>query len=358
MSRTLALGLLALVLAVGLGLPATPVAFAQEPPQPTPAATPATAPTPDGNPAPDRSGGLLGLLPDPKQWAAEVFNQVLVNLLRGITDALRRVVGAVLGSSLNFITQTPPAGSYASPTVVALWNVVRGIANAGLVLVALWGGINLILREHIGSPYHELMELVPRLVLGALLANTSLAWAQLAIDLNNALCQAVGQAGLPAWERADSATQLLVEVIAILIYLVTGLLLLLQQLIRLALVDVLLVASPLALLCWVLPQTQGWARTWSSAFFGAVFTQFVQVLTLKLGGSLLTELTPMAADAAVLALFLGVAVMALTLKVPGLLRQHTGDGLGFTRYLVYRQTARALDGKTGGAGGDRGRGGE
>ena len=50
------------------------------------------------------------------------------------------------------------------------------------------------------------MELFPRLVLGALLANTSLSWAQLAIDANNALCQAVGQASLPAWERADSAT--------------------------------------------------------------------------------------------------------------------------------------------------------
>ena len=347
MSRTLALAVVALALGFGLWLAVAPATFAQEPPEPTPVAGP--TPTPEGNPAPDPSGGLLGLLPDPKQWAADVFNQVLVDLLRGLAEALHGVVGAVLGSSLNFITQTPPAGSYASPTVVALWNVVRGIANAGLVLVALWGGFNLIVREHVGSPYHEAMELVPRLVLGALLANTSLAWGQLAIDVNNALCQAVGQASLPAWERADSATQLLVEVLAILIYLVTSLLLLLQQLMRLALIDVLLVASPLGLLCWVLPQTQGWARTWSSAFFAAVFTQFLQVLTLKLGGSLLTELTPMAADAAVLALFLGVAVLVLTLKVPALLRHRAGDGLGFARYVVYRQGARALEGRAGGA---------
>jgi hypothetical protein len=345
MSRMLALATVALVL--GLGLAVAPTAFAQEPPEPTPVASP--TPTPEGNPAPEPSGGLLGPLPDPKQWATDVFNQVLVNLLRGLAEALHGVVGAVLGSSLNFITQTPPAGSYASPTVVALWNVVRGIANAGLVLVALWGGVNLIVREHIGSPYHEAMELVPRLILGALLANTSLAWGQLAIDLNNALCQAVGQASLPAWERADSATQLLVEVLAILIYLVTSLLLLLQQLMRLALIDVLLVVSPLGLLCWVLPQTQGWARLWSSTFFGAVFTQFVQVLALKLGGSLLTELTPMAADAALLAVFLGVAVLLLTMKIPGLMRNHLGDGLGFARYFVYRQGARALEGRGGSA---------
>jgi hypothetical protein len=292
-------------------------------------------------------GSLVGFLPDPKQWAADVFNQVLVTLLRGISDALRRVVGGVLGSALNFITQTPPAGSYASPTVQTLWGVVRGIANAALVLVAMWGGFNLLAREHLGSPYHDAMELFPRLALGALLANTSLAWAQLAIDLNNALCSAIGEASLPAWERADAGTQQLVDVLAILIYLVTSLLLLLQMLMRLALIDVLLVVAPLGLLCWVLPQTQGWARLWSATFFTAVFTQFVQVLALKLGGSLLTELTPMAPDAALLALFLGVAMLALTLKIPGLLRVHLGDGLSFARYYVYRQGARALEARGG-----------
>jgi hypothetical protein len=317
-----------------------PPALGQElPAGPVPIATP----PPEGNPPPEGAGSLLGFLPDPKQWAADVFNQVLVNLLRGISDALRGVVHGVLNSSLNFITQTPPAGSYESPTVQTLWGVVRTIANAALALVALWGGINLLAREHVGSPYHDAMELFPRLVLGALLANTSLSWAQLAIDLNNALCHAAGQASLPAWERADSATQQLVDVIAILIYLVTSLLLLLQMLMRLALIDVLLVAAPLGLLCWVLPQTQNWARLWSATFFTAVFTQFVQVLALKLGGSLLTELAPTAPDAALLALFLGMAVLALTLKIPGLLRLHVGDGLSFARYYVYRRGARALE---------------
>ena len=90
---------------------------------------------------------------------------------------------------------------------------------------------------------HEAMELVPRLIIGALLANTSMSWAQLAIDVNNALCQGVGEVALPAWESADGTTQLLVNVIAVLIYLVTSLLLLLQMLMRLALIDVLLVSA-------------------------------------------------------------------------------------------------------------------
>ena len=59
----------------------------------------------------------------------------------------------------------------------------------------------------------------------------------------------------------------------------------------------------------------------------------------------------MAPDAALLAVFLGVAVLALTLKIPGLLRNHVGDGLGFVRYYVYRQGARALEGSGAGTAG-------
>ncbi|CCF85743.1 conjugal transfer protein TrbL family protein [Nitrolancea hollandica] len=316
------------------------------PPEAAPHTTSPMA-SPSASPAPVDDENLFGFLPDPRQWAADVFNQVLTNLMKDVAEALRRVIDSVLGSSLNFITQTPPDGSYASPTVQTLWGIVRLIANAALVLVTLWGGFNLIVRQHLGASYHEALELIPRLLLGALLVNTSLSWGRLAIDANNALCQAIGQASFPAWERAGSGTQLLVDVIASLIYLVTSLLLLLQMLMRLALIDVLLVVAPLGLLCWVLPQTQGWARLWSTTFFSAVFAQFLQVLALKLGGSLLTELTPMAADSALLTVFLGVAVLVLTLKIPGLIRHRMGDGLGFVRYVTYRQGARALEGRRG-----------
>lgn len=337
--------LFALVLLVRALVVATP-AHAENPTGNAPSSTVATPAASAVSPAD------IGItLPDPRQWAADVFNQVLVNLLNGLAGALHAVVGAVLASPLNFITQTPPAGSYASPTVRGLWNVTRTIADAALALVAMVGGFNLIGKVHAGAAYHDVIELLPRLALGALLANTSLTWGQLAIDANNALCQAVGQASLPEWSNIDVGTQLLVDVIGILIYLVAGLLLLLQMLMRLALVDVLLVVSPLALVCWILPQTQGWARLWTSAFFGSVFTQFVQVLALTLGGSLLTEVTPMAPDAALLSVFLGVAVIALTLKIPSLLRTHVGDGLGFVRFYVYRQGARALEGSGGGSSG-------
>jgi hypothetical protein len=110
-----------------------------------------------------------------------------------------------------------------------------------------------------------------------------------------------------------------------LIYVVMGLLLVLQQLMRLALVDVLLDLAPLAALCWILPQTHGWGRLWGSLFIGTVFAQCVQVLTLRLGFNLATSIPPSTA-AGVVQPLLGIAVLAVVLKIPGLMRGGAGGG--------------------------------
>ena len=94
--------------------------------------------------------------------------------------------------------------------------------------------------------------------------------------------------------------------------------LLIQQLMRLALVDVLLILAPLAALLWILPQSQAWGRLWGRLFVGTVFAQAVQVLTLRLGFSLATGLPPLSA-AGLLQPLLGIAVLALAFKIPGLM---------------------------------------
>ena len=88
-----------------------------------------------------------------------------------------------------------------------------------------------------------------------------------------------------------------------------------------------------------------------------MFTQLVQVVTLKLGGLLLTEFTPMTAETGLVSLFLAVALMALAIKIPGLMHGRLGDGLSFARYYAYRRAAQVVGGGSNGSGG-RGRGGQ
>lgn len=365
-----------------------PPAYAEEPPAATataieppstsaPAPAPAPAPTPATQPGetdthPDASGGgvsgprdgegtdggallnvLIPRLGEPS-WMASAFSYTIGTWLRGVNADFGAALKRFCCDSLNFVTRTPPDLSYASPTVLGLWRTSRAIANAALALVVLWGGFNVVVRDHLGSPYHAAMELFPRVALGALLANTSLLWGQLAIDANDALCQALGQASLPAWDGAASWDRAVIGLLVGLVYLVMGLLLLLQQLARLALVDILLVLAPLGLLCWVLPQTQGWAHLWSQTFAAAVFTQFVQAVALKVGASLIVDYSETTADATIISLFLGIAVLGLTLKIPSLLRAGGGGGLGFVGYYLYSRGGRALDGGLSGLRGARG----
>src|SRR5262249_41952759 len=195
----------------------------------------------------------------------------------------------------------------------------RTLANGLLAVVTVIGGFNVLLRPYFGSTYHAAVEFLPRLVLGGILVNTAGWWVRLAIDVNNAACGFFGAGPPPTLDdtlaRAEFPTGLVVG----LIYVIMGLLLLLQQLMRLALVDVLLVLAPLAALCWILPQSHAWGRLWGALFVGTVFAQCVQVLALRLGFNLTTAVPPSTAAGLVQPL-LGVAVLALALKIPGLMR--------------------------------------
>jgi TrbL/VirB6 plasmid conjugal transfer protein len=301
-------------------------------------------------------------LPDPSQWALDLFPKAVAALLSALTHGLSELWTQVFlpGSPFNFVARTPPDLSYSSPTVEALWDATRTVANAALAAVVVWGGFNAMARPYLGSTYHDVLELAPRVVLGAVLANTSRDWCSLAIDVNNAFCAAVGEVTPPGWDQVGSLGQALIEVVSGLVYGVMALLLALQMLMRLGLIDVLIVVAPLALLCWVLPQTQGWARLWSSLFAGTVFVQSLQVLALKLGASLAGELPRIEGGpgAELLRIFVGIAVLALVLKLPSYMPGPGRGGSTVTTVVETLALSRAAGpGRGGGTAGAAGKGG-
>ena len=317
-------------------LPPSPIPSVTAPQQQSPsspASPPSSSPTLE-NPAspgsldtsspPSAQTPSPGLgLPDPGQWVQQVVVAALMALLSGLLSAIGQILTWATGlhsSAFNFVTLTPPSGTYASAAVEALWRWVAGVADAALALLTLWGGYNAMVRSAIGARYASAMELIPRLMLAALAANLSLLFAGFFVDLNNALCDGVGQVGLPGFGALDSTVQTLAGLVLALVYGVVGLLLVVQMLLRIALLDLLIVTAPLGLLCWALPQTQAWARLWTSTFVATCLVQFLQVLVLKLGASLLLEPTPGRFDVAVLTLLVGIADLYLTFKIPGMLR--------------------------------------
>jgi hypothetical protein len=290
-------------------------------------------------PIPTSLPGLGDLLAHPGDWLLEMFNAALVAVGQKTTGDVVSFMNWLMGNG-NVISQTPPALSYSNTAVIQLSEKVTQIAFVALAAVIAWGGFNAMLRPHVRAPYHGALELVPRVVLSAAMIKTSLGWCGFVIDLNNALCEQLGGASMPGWsvlQQPPGGDSMLLNLIAMAIYLVMGLLLMGQMLMRLALVDALLVIAPLALLCWVLPQTYGWARLWFTTFFGTVFVQAIQVLVLRLGAELINRLPstlpavasdPIGGGNVWLAtLLLGVAVLQLTRKIPRLMPGGVG-GLG------------------------------
>jgi len=262
-------------------------------------------------------------LPNPTQWVEQVLATALTAFFTGVLAALTSILNwaqGVGGSAFNFITRTPPEGTYNSASVVTLWKWVVGVADAALAILLMWGGYAALSREALGTRALGAMQLLPRLGLAALAANLSLLFASSFIDVGNALCDGVGQVGLPGYSAATGAQQALATIVLAVVYCVVGFLLIAQMLLRLALLDVLIVTAPLGFLCWGLPQTQAWARLWTSTFLATALVQFLQILALRLGALLVNELTPGRLDSATLTLLVGIATLYLTFKLPHMLQ--------------------------------------
>ena len=146
-------------------------------------------------------------------------------------------------------------------------------------------------------------ELVPRLGLGLVAAAASLWWCALVIDVADAVSGFVAaELSVTAGDMLRSTLRTLLTAVAAgsvgmalvlaLLYLVYGffvLYLVVQMVLRLALIDILLALAPIALGLWILPHTAGWGRHWLRLFMTTVFQQAIQLIALALGIGFLNE---------------------------------------------------------------------
>ncbi len=263
---------------------------------------------------------------DPSCWTQQIAQWLAQTLLQ----TMQPLVDAINHSNFNILTQTPPDNTYNNAMVMTLSNNVLQVVDAALAVLIMVGGYNVMVGRQIGLRSSELAEFLPHLILAVLAAHFSLFFIQLFIDLENALCLSVIHlAGLSMLTNTIVAlfrgnllgAGLLIYALALILAGIE-LLLAVQMIVRLALLNVLIIVAPLALLCFALPQTQRWARLWASLFSATVFVQFFQVVTLALGGVLVTSLgqsNVLNLDSTLVTLFVSLGVLSLVLRLPGML---------------------------------------
>jgi hypothetical protein len=249
-----------------------------------------------------------------------------------IMGALQPVNGAIMNNPLNILTQTPPVDTYQNPTVNTWWQSFLAVVDLALASLIVIGGYNVVVDRHLGLPHSELAEFLPRLLLAFGAAHFSLFFLGLFIDLENALnVVALNLAGtsmltniITALFQGNLAGEGLLVWILTFVLGVMAILLGAQMAVRLALLWVLLVLSGPGLACFALPQTMGYGRMWLSLTATTVLVQFFQVVTLAMGGMLVTSLGAsnlFGVGGTLATLLVCVALLYLVLRIPGIVHR-------------------------------------
>ena len=237
----------------------------------------------------------------------------------------------------DIITGTPADLTYGHWLVQEAWLAVWIVTSVALALIIGWIGVALILQEPLGAKQTGWRELIPRLILGVVAAAASLWWCALVIEVAHHISGFIAAAlevtpsdllrvpvetMLTAVESGSVGLALLLA----LIYLIYGffcLYLLMQMVLRLALIDLLLALAPAAMGLWILPHSSGWSRHWLRLFMTTVFQQAVQLIALALGIGFLGELASISlfepARDLIWKLLMSVAFIYLATRVPSML---------------------------------------
>ncbi len=237
----------------------------------------------------------------------------------------------------DILTGTPPGLTYEHELVRQAWSVVWVIAGGSLAAILGWIGLTFIVGEQLGIKQAGWREMVPRLLLGMVAAVSSLWWCALVIDVADAVSGFIAvfldvrpgdllRAPLNTFLVTVNVGSVGMGLLVALLYLVYGffvLYVLVQMVLRLALIDILLVLAPVALGLWILPHTAGWGRHWLKLFMTTVFQQAVQLVALALGFGFLQEVAAIQAyepvQDLVWKLLLSVAFVYMATRIPSLL---------------------------------------
>ncbi len=271
----------------------------------------------------DVQGGSTALVPglDP----ASILTNLWTTGIGGLIDFVKTQF-LDWASSFGFVYITPAALSYKLLTIknASAWSI--GVVDGAIALILVIGGYQVILRHHLGLPTGWVLELLSHLALTAIIANVGFFYVlpQL-IELNNSLCislwMAFGHAGvgdfsLPLgvvnWLRQPFTIGLFVVIDFVL-----SLLLVIVQLVRLGLLDVLIVFAPLGIMCAALPHTRAFFRLWVIGFFCTLFVQVLQVGAMALGSALIVSFGT--ASTTPIIILVGIATTYIAFRLPHML---------------------------------------
>ncbi|QBD82440.1 hypothetical protein EPA93_43285 [Ktedonosporobacter rubrisoli] len=234
-----------------------------------------------------------------------------------------------LGRQGSILWYTDPQATYNNDNVKEIWSVVLAVSDSTVGIFIALAGYQIILGGY-GPRYVSALEELPRLIFSAIGANISLIFAQFWIELNNLLCTVIlAQIKIPPLSTLSAIVPVVATSIVLLplvfLLIVLVVILAIQMAVRLAIIILLIVCMPALFLMLANRHTAAIGQSGIMSYISAVFSQTLQVTVIILGINVLlpfvmasfgqsTALAPLAN------LVAGIALLWVTLRIPGMLR--------------------------------------
>lgn len=224
----------------------------------------------------------------------DITSQVIEAINAWLVSLGGHVLKPALAAAGQLLFQTPAYDSF--PEVEHTWGLVRDTADGLFVLALIAAGVMVMASGSIDSRYTAKL-LVPRVALGAVAANLSLAACGALIKLDNALITgllgpdpATGTFGQLATmvQRPQGGDQVVGSLVA-LAAAVLAILLVALYIGRDLVLLVAMVMAPLALATYALPQIDEVARLWWRVFSALLFVQVIQAVLVEVGLQLVSH---------------------------------------------------------------------
>lgn len=263
----------------------------------------------------------------------EVLIKAIVGLFKHIVEAAAKP----FISALEFFTSGTPLMAD-NGAVFKLWLTVVGIADALFVIVVALIGFQIMSAASLGFDEIEFKHLLPQLIGTFLLMNTSIFAIDLIVSISNGMIKALtatfGDTSVfkVLSGVAEGAGGMgLVALMILIVFTILAVILLVYYVMRLVILYLGAVLSPIVALMLVLPGFKDFAITAIRTYLTTVFVLFVHVVILLLAATILSGMTAVNPDNPIdpiMATVVGVATLFTLLKTQGVMQQMSYVSIG------------------------------
>lgn len=250
------------------------------------------------------------------------LSQILMDAISGfLQNIVQSVTKPIIDGITWFLTSTPSLST--NSVVFNFWLVIVGITDSLFAIVIALLGFRVMSASTFGFEELTLKEILPRIALAFVVANTSIFLIDWLISLCQTLVHAVisasgglGQAWiLNAFDPAAliSGTTALITLIFMIVFVILAVTLMLFYISRLMILSFGAVISPLVCLLWLIPRFTDFAENAINVYLVTIFTLFVHVVIIQLASAFLTVPGQVGANP-IISVLVGIAMLSVLLK--------------------------------------------